>query len=311
MAFRIGTNLGHGAMLALVSLLLYSITGCSTLGKPFLYEVEVDGKKTTLFGSLHQGVSSEDLPASVHSRFKKAKVFVTDSPLSANLVSFKELSDEDKERKAKGLFIRRTGQLTLDRLLSEATWKGIREKLSKKFSETDLLSLSPLGAWVALQMENDPAKELRDFQENMIPLFNSMSLNFIREAEVSKINILFLDDRTEPENYLDCLDLISIREIESYFADFRGPTMRVVALAKSYRRGDEEEMRSQLEDGISAEEAKCRIREPNENWLEKIKAVQDGGQASFISVDVLNLLSAQGGLLQMLRKNGAIIRRIK
>ncbi len=74
-------------------LIFFLLCSCTTLKKPFFYEISGKDGKAYVLGTIHSGVPMDDLPFYVMNRFNQAKKIGAESdPLSERL-----LGDEIRE----------------------------------------------------------------------------------------------------------------------------------------------------------------------------------------------------------------------
>ncbi len=117
-------------MKILVSLLCLALVACASDSKyrvkrPFLYQVEKDHKVGYLFGTMHFGVTSEDLPDSFWPYFDRADVFISESGRESQEQFDKALTDR---------MYRAATEPLLEKKLKPEVFAKLKTFLQKKIS---------------------------------------------------------------------------------------------------------------------------------------------------------------------------------
>lgn len=284
-----------------LAILLLALAACGgetpEVKEPFLWEVQGEGGPTFLLGTIHLGVSADELPDIVWQAYEESQTVIVESDTRDSL------SSEELE----------TAMLpegkTLSGMMSEDMWEDLTAALDDVSPER----LDRFQPWVVSAMV---AGRLR-------PKGEAMDYTFTARAAEQRRELVFLEDFVDVATKLDDIPHEqTVMQIAAmlYLADeYVAGIHRLMDL---YRWGDVATMREemwgipqdaeQLEDEEAEESTSDDIllRQRNLDWFAAIKQhVRDGG--SFIAVGLAHLIGPHN-LLEMLEDEGyEPIRRLK
>ncbi len=313
---------------------------CTTIKKPFLYEVSKGNEKAYLFGTIHLGVPVQDLPIEVMSKFQQATVvgFEVDPKAEATSPKYDE----------KAILKITTNQLELAaNALTEVTKRFSREKgqpisksnilvpkpnrsFGKRFNDENwnYLVKSELGMLFADPAAEDAlppeliyhyltAKLKREVevsrtQHSRMNLRFSMDANLMDLAKENKAQLIVLDD--EESLPKSCLDLMYNKMIADYVTRSEDKVLAEFdELVSAYRSGEEEKIAS-LDKSQDPTTSKCLLEDRNLIWLPKLTAELGDMEVNkrpppFIAVGVAHLVGDKN-LLDLLRARGYSVQRV-
>jgi uncharacterized protein YbaP (TraB family) len=296
----------------LISFLCLLLVACASdpkykVKRPFLYEVEKDGKVGYLFGTMHVGVTSEDLPDSFWPYFDRSDIYINEN------------GRESEERFQKALqerVARAKDEPTLEKKLKPDVFAKYDAYLRTKYPAKAAAyrdQLSVVGAYSLL------SKELE---------INTVTVD---HGEYVRLNSKFqLDDRLERKakdqgkvishldnpNYRDiaiCLtrnEDFYIKEIEAILNGKKikpNSVRSTLKLAQEYRDGNAQAIRSLDFEGHE----QCLLKDRNQLWLPKLTSLFDVYTTPFVAVGAAHLEANDGSLIELLTKKGFKIKRLE
>lgn len=103
------------------------ISGCTSIKRPFLYEIEKNHQTSFVLGTVHVGVEASELPDFVHDALRKSRIFLSE-------INDEVLSKSDSQilQKSRMSDLRENEQnkVYLSSRLRPETWNKLRHKLA-------------------------------------------------------------------------------------------------------------------------------------------------------------------------------------
>jgi uncharacterized protein YbaP (TraB family) len=290
----------------------FLLSACSTLKKPFYYEVEREGHTIYVLGTLHLGVEASELPGFVHGDFDKSRVFV--SEVTREIIA---LTDEDTAKRHMLLDLRERieSKTRLSPRLKPSTWEKLKAdaQAALKDEKGEFIEfLSPrmaLSLAASLKKDDAPTVEVSRADYYRIR-FSRMDVELFKEAEKRRMTLLPID-RVKQINR--CLDEIYIAAIEEHYRGGSGSdASSLVRMIHAYRDGDEARL---LQIGresaslVSQPVEECVLTERNRSWAEIIRQLDPRNGPFFIAVGARHLIG-QDSVLSLLEQEGFKARRV-
>ena len=247
---------------------------------PLLWEVEGPRGPLYLFGTMHFGVSTQQLPRTVQRALEQSEVFVLESdPTTADAV---ELSDMMMLPRGPGL----EEQLGPDR------WERLLTLLGGTFDERVATRLRP---WVLEAV----------VIQRLLPTEHPMELALLESARDRQMEVAFLESWqtqiellnsvTTPQALIDLVD------------DPEGFRERTRQMSLDYMSGDVLALEGHVFD--PAYTADALFEERNREWLPRISELVARGRV-FVAVGAGHLIG-DDSVIAMLEREGYKVRRIE
>jgi uncharacterized protein YbaP (TraB family) len=288
---------------------LLLLVGCAEaryrVKRPFFYEISKGRFEAHILGTLHNGVSMEDLPEEVLHRFREADAFVLEAdPKKINQSALDSVYYRGPKGKA------------LKELLDAATYKKLEQFVAQILDPASQKSVleqfTPLGAYFLVAKKKDAevivGKEHATFG-NARRLAASMDREFLREAEKLEKPVLTLDEINS--EFMECMMSQLYGPQETHIEMLQEvlkpkPVINLngfFALVENYRAGH-------IPVSAKATFASCLLEDRNEMWAGKIMSYMSTYKKPFIAVGVLHLEHAETSVFNYLREMGYKVRRL-
>jgi uncharacterized protein YbaP (TraB family) len=276
--------------------LAWICAACSTVKKPFLWEIEKDGKTSYLFGTVHTEIAWSEVPDYVHERLnhsKSAGFEIVEEYFAANKEKNRKA---EKERQKKIYENNKKNNLKVSRYFTADEWKKI-QALAKNV-KPEKLQYYPaewISEWVAL---NEYNKAEFGYGSNGARLDKEI----IRDA-ARKGKVIYRLDPVERMS-MECHDLSELDYIKDRInnpKDALTKNNEAMQLRKAYRNGDASYIKGMPRGSREAEV--CLLKNRNEHWVRVIEEVHQkdapffavGGVAHYIEADnVIDMLKERG-----------------
>jgi uncharacterized protein len=284
-----GAGTGSAAAAPIDAAALPTPDPASLLARPYLWEVAKDGKKISLFGTMHLGVDAEkSLPTYVWARLDAARTFVmeadaTDPGLIATV-------------------LRKDGT-TLDQELGPAHWTKFEELVGKDAAES-YKRLKSSSATVLVTVQG-------------LPMTLPMDLVLAARARSAGKKVQYLEEARMQQALLD--KWMDTKALKAMLDDVAKVRENNVALLAAYRGGDEAALIAVLDDkdqwkdlGLDDKAAAAAMDEllyaRNRAWIAPLEALFAEGSA-FVGVGVAHLVGPQS-VIELLEKKGYQVTRV-
>ena len=280
--------------------------------KPYLFEVSKNQQTAYFFGSIHVGVSIDDLPSGFWVYLDRSDILLTETSPENDLELRKNILDDFNFKMQ-----RQEGALEMKSLLKSDEYAKIKARLMKLQAPTSsekvdeiLTGLSPFGLLMMLHPSLAMQDALGPLNEEDINRIKSgvMLDDQIRSYAVDHKKNLDQLDSYDSLQWVKCLagkdedNLKKIRHLISHETT-EDKTISFASEIQNYRNGQ-----------IGTDEYKllpdCMLVERNVLWMKKIREALEYHQTPFFVVGVLHLVADQGSLLELLKAEGFFVRRI-
>lgn len=285
---------------------LAALAGCSTLDRPFYYEVEKDGRTARVLGTGHYGWDMDRLPKRVLGDFDTSTIFVMET---ADWFTPEEEKQDKKERgdwsvaqtKRNG----KAGSKTSSRLTPEA-WKYVMRVL--KNERESVLELLPPLVLIDMLAAAEPARvRFTDSKMWYRYSFERMDQQLRkRSVKLGKPRVSLDDKRTVPWECEDELALVSIefraanidraRDFEEFY--------------EAYQSGDEKHLDDYIKGWNNPRVDQCLIYDRNKKWVPRFIDYFNNNSSVFVAVGAAHLVGADN-FLQDLRNRGFTVKRLE
>lgn len=253
----------------------------------FLWEVDKQGAKSYLFGTIHAGVNAEsELPSYVGRALNASSCFVMESDPSQ--MSTQELLEMS----------RLPAGTTLDMLLTKPKWEKLSSKLHPALPNSILKNSQP---WFAAML----------YLQRLLPPGASMDQLLLDRAKAQDKKIVPLETwRDAIAAFAKAIDFTDLNELlnneDKFFAQNS-------ALIRAYRTGDSQTLLQLMQDttqGQASAQNKLYhlLTERNKVWLPRLEQTLAGG-GCFVAVGAGHLIG-KDNLLDMLSSRDFIVRRV-
>lgn len=266
-----------------------------------IWEATRGTQVVTLVGTMHIGVSPNEIPKGLWTRLEAADTVVTEVDLTG----------------MNGTIIRRYLVLPeksdLKTQLGPQDWgkfKGIVLEAFPQMMEAQLLRMTPLAACsnlmlaeaqLAQKASEDPAEKGRNVRDEV-----SMDQYIVEKAREQKKNVKTFESLEEQFNYLD--KVFTLEQLREMLAESEENRHYYTQLAKSFKEGDSETIDSMV--AMMPEHLRdVLLDQRNANWGRKMPAVLSPGQ-TFIAVGAAHL-GGKRGLITILEAQGFTLRPLK
>lgn len=250
---------------------------------PVLWEVSGPRGTSYLFGTMHFGVSAEDLPGEVLDAMSHSKVFVLESdPTTADP---RDLAD---------MMMLPPGPSLAEQLGPER-WNALRELLGNQFEEHVARRLQP---WVLEAV----------VIQTLLPKENPMDVALLDLARERRMQVDFLEQWTTQVETLNAVSTTdSLAEIVDDPARFR---KRALTMTRDYLAGDIAALENHVFAPPKADASLGHnpFAPRNASWLPRLSELLERGD-TFVAVGVGHLLGPEG-VLVMLERSGYVVRRV-
>ncbi len=293
--------------------LLILTSGCaSKLKKPYLWSVEKEGRTSYIFGTIHSGVSYDEIPDSVRDKAKTASAFFNEIPIDA-VKSTEDLQKmpEDFRNFVKIMVSRADSEPTLDKILSPAGWNFLVSKY-KTFSEEQLKEFTPFLALNLIQSDPDYAVYVTRYQAYDYQWYNSIDYQLEKEARKHSVPAQSLDSFALLKQTRPLLIETARAVLEDYVSGRKKVNEGVTApdeVAKEYRVGSQESIERAMSI-FSKDEYEALIGIRNRDWLRTLvyqERVFNGGIFAAVGV---GHMTGKDSLVELLRKAGYAVNRV-
>lgn len=289
--------------------LLFSISwtliACSTPVKPFYWEIEKNGKKSHILGTMHKGTTFAELPSYVQADLEKSKIIGLE--ITDDLSIADEQVKKDLEKRNQTDFLEhKKNKRSACKFFSNSEWNTIKQlALDSKIKSEDVeyLPLRSL-AWIV----NDKNFDRLNYGEDPF-IWNQemMDKSIYLKAKAADKKLIRLD--REPPLDRDCEDQLHVFSIRQMLASYGERVLLVrknESLRDAYRNGDGE---ASLRYNFTGQIEKCLIEDRNKLWIPIIEKVHDEPEPFFGAVGFFHLIGPQS-VFQLLEQNGFKVRRI-
>jgi uncharacterized protein len=256
--------------------------------QPFLWRVDGPAGPSWLFGTVHVGVSLDELPPEVGTRLRESRVVM----LEADVRAIEPFTMFEMVQLPEGT--------RLDALLRPDVWEGLRAQLGHLFPAEQLARLQP---W---------------FLESLLVTLEvttlaPMDLALLQEAAARGQELRFFETWQEQLQLMSRLPLEQSVEDLSRWVDEREEVVGELSrLLAAYRAGDAAGVEAVVLEPESvtahAELYEITLFERNANWLPTLEALLTEGGA-FVAVGLGHLLGDRG-LVAMLQARGYTVERV-
>lgn len=267
-------------LLALV-LLALPASAAKLTGDPVLWKVSAPGKAPTyLFGTIHVGITVDDLDPAARAAFAESPKLVTETYDAATPPPVESLLMDDGR--------------TLPGLLSKKGWATLEKELSAKVPKEMLAKLKPGVAYALLEQKFDKFDSAPKLDRQLLALAKEKGKT-VDYLETPQQQADFLDRAVTPK----CLDAFASRTKRFLAKNAR--------FAASYRRGEPDEGDSK--DADCEEISKVLNLDRTAAWTPRVEdLIRHGG--TFLAVGCLHLVGPEG-LVERLKAKGWIVERVK
>ena len=281
------------------------------LKKAFFYEIEKDGAKASLFGTMHVGVSIEMLPDFVIAALDHAGVFAGEWNVakSAELAQFdgrrhaKKLGETLSAKEQSQLVARLQKQLNL----SESTFV---KTLVEDSTATEIYPVTFVDLSKVPKVKTSPVDVISTMLDEQLRA---------RAASQSK-TISFLDSARLAGDAVGCVmksDAEFTRLLKKYIKTGKTESKAlssalgaIDATVSTYIAGDAVAIRKNAR-LLSPKIHECVIGERNRDWIGQIQRLTSIYPNPFIAVGVLHIENERDSLLELLKERGFKVRRIE
>ena len=253
---------------------------------PFLWRVERGDAVSHIFGTVHVGITLDELPAVVRERLDASHSLIVEADTE-------ELSDP--------LVLMRLmlppGE-SLHRMLGKEYWHVLVKHLGQFFPTPILDRLPPWMVQIMLSVDNPTAGG------------DSLDTQIVNRARAQKKRLLYLESAALQMDLLD--RLIGVKELRETLDDVPGARKSLRVLLRAYRRGnlpalagltlDPQEMAK------DPERFELMLFGRNRAWMDMLTRELQGGGV-FVAVGAAHYVG-EDGLLELLRRAGFRITRV-
>lgn len=286
-------------------ILLSLIAACSTMNKPFLWEVEKGGKRSYLFGSIHKGIKASELPGVVHEKFQASPAFgaeVTDELLETDSA---KIQAENRKRFGERFKDNKKKNHKATNYFSKEEWLALMVELKPyNVSEKNLQYMAvPVLYNMLIARHND---RLNHGDDSYILSKEMMDKTFVKEATNLNKKIYRLDK--DPSLTPDCVDRLFAEEIkesllvrQNNFERYQ----RLTSIIKAYKAGDGVQLYRLQKESTT----QCLLSERNHRWLDIMEKAFAENESLFIVAGVAHFVGPDN-LIDLLLKRGYRVERL-
>ena len=275
-------------------------SGCaSKLKKPFLWEIEKNGKTSTLFGTQHVGVAYDALPDSVVDRLDRARAVYPET----------QILEKDLQSRASQMLLAPPDDKFISEIFDPKEYARLKELVGCQ--DCDLDYRSPLALSIEIASKHDKfSGEVNAYQANQWRPEWGLD-RWLNERAHNRGAILGeLETLDTPRK---CLNLIAVESLRNRLAS-GAPTEVIITQdflnADDYRSGDLATVSKGIHE-LSPAALKCLLTDRNLTWAPKIDEVHNAFAPVFFMVGVAHMApSHPENILTLLEKRGFKIRRI-
>lgn len=292
-----------------VTLAVSAGSGCSTIRKPFYYEIQRDGQTHHALGTIHLGVESSDLPGFVREDFERSRTFV--SEITPDFFKNGKLRQKDKGWYARDFEDRIRKRRRLSEKLSAAAWGKLKPIVEAKLPADSRALADFLPPALAYGIAfSEPSDEQVEVTRGEYYALRDGRLDFELYADSIKAGQfqIALDDSAQVNA---CLETLEIDALEEALTLGRQPTMtRLMNLVRAYRAGDETELLASGSRATApATASSCLLEDRNRHWAQAFEHMDSSRGPYFVAVGARHLVGP-GNLLKMLEARGYSVRRV-
>ena len=263
----------------------------SYIGKgPFLYKVTKEGLKPSyVFGTIHIGVSSDELPTIVGTKLLESSVYVSE-------IRNSELSDPSKMVR---YTLAQPGSTFKDHVSSHIWQKYLRFVGEGKIPEKYVEGLSDFGAWIIAHSKINPSGASIDTELGEIAL-------------KTKKKIIGLESIEQQMGFVEQMELLdSLKYLLTHPDQYQQHMNKMFDL---YRRGDLQGIWSLITDqsnpdiAMTPKQKDILLTKRNLRWIQVLPALFKR-DSTFVAVGLGHLVGEQG-VLQLLESRGFQVQRL-
>ena len=258
-----------------------------TITKPFLWQVDKDGRTNYLLGTIHVGVSPDEFPTFVWDKFDSAKAFAME-------VNQNEI---DPAKMMQTL----AGGKPLGNQLTDEEWK-----LFTAVMEMPKQTLAAMSSWQAILLFTAKA-----FEKHMLIKMDDL---LERKAKGAKKSLHYLESL---EAQLKALkQYATVQALKDSLTYMKAENITTVAalrafsekLLVAYRAGDDGMDFEKLMGPVSENLLEHLLYKRNRNWIPVLEKLFQNGPA-FVAVGAAHLMG-KNSVIELLQKRGYTIKRV-
>lgn len=298
--------------LAWIFLFGFVLVGCATdqrylVKKPFLYEISKDNKKAYLFGTMHIGVLSDDLPEKFWPYFDSSDIVV----LESDAIDTKKFEGELVKR---GL--RRGDEPKASEVLTPDEFQKLSQLTARALSGLKIDDVS-LWALNSIVMQENSGEYILTHGESM-----RYTGKFILDAQLekkatnSKKTQMTLDN-VESDFLMNCVLGEPADQLKDLRDTLAGKNQKDLLqfyenIAATYRNGDEKKILSSIKENerLSERLMGCVLQGRHELWMSKLMTALEHYERPFIAVGAAHVIDYPGSVSQRLQGLGYKVRRM-
>jgi len=275
-----------------------ALPGCTTSGsaalkapssrQSFLWEAKKGDQQLTLVGTMHVGISRDDMDPKLWSRLADAETVIVET----------DVGNQDPALMQSFMLLPK-GQ-DLSKLLGPKHWKRFVEVLKKgdsAFTEDGLKQYTPMAAGaLLLQLQ---AKEEQDMAPGQVPIDQVI---YEKAKELKKKTLTF---ETNKEQLGHLKTVFTIEAVRGMLDDWDAESKEFARLKDTFKRGDSKALDALLEE-VPAEIRGVLLDARNRNWMQALPKLSSK-RHTLIAVGAAHFAGAKG-LLKLLEQNGYSIK---
>ena len=267
--------------------------------EPALWQIEKNGVKSYLFGTVHIGdASMKGLPEKVTTALDDSEKLIVE-------VNISKISPMEMQRRSMPFMMLKNGK-TLQSELSEQNYKKLKKYFKDK--SIDIAMFKNLAPWAVMVTMLQMEVQNIGFSEQ-----NGIDKQVLAYAESKNIQVGELESIEYQMEMFNHLSLLSNEMIENTFEHLANVETYFIPLVDAWKNGDmpmlSKYYNQSFDDSNYGEiSEQIMLIERNNNWVKKL-APRIGKEKLFIAVGALHL-PEQHGLLKQFEDQGFTITRL-
>jgi uncharacterized protein YbaP (TraB family) len=291
-----------------ISIILFVViallqTACSSIKKPFYYEVSRGDKKAYVVGTVHYGYNVDELPKFISKDFSEVQTLLVELDLQyGNITS----GDQFKEHFTDYYSLNKAAKMGTDRLLTPKAWQNAVSTLPEY--KPEVLKYLPPTALLGLLGSKNREQIYTSTSRAYGARNEKMDIQFITKAKSKQYDLIYLDK--DINQLISCLDVMSLGAIENLVNPNRiDKSHHFNLLFDAYESGDEKNLNTTIKFKLNAKTIQCMFYDRNYNWAETIDKIDDKKWPLFIAVGAGHLVG-ESNLFYYLEKKGYAVKRV-
>ncbi|HVK61809.1 MAG TPA: TraB/GumN family protein, partial [Bdellovibrionales bacterium] len=247
-----------------------------------------------IFGTMHEGVTIEELPPVVRTQMYQAKAFIGENAMDAAdvdaLTAFvqKEAAEEaDTSREG-----------NLKSLLSPTAWRTLKALTYLQFDDA---TMNRWSLWKAAQVASYVPSNVQTSATG------SIDLALLTQARKMRTDVYGLETVQTSLTALRAAYTPAV--LEETLVNYKDPRKVQTQLLATYRRGSETELADLMKSSLPASQRLLLLEKRNRAWVPRIMDHHQKHFPAFIAVGAGHLVGANN-LLDLLKKQGFEVKRV-